>query len=165
MNSEFDRIFDLYNKDIFRLIFSYTLNYDDSKDILQDVFLKYYKKMAHISCDDIEIKKWLIKVAINSVNDYYRSFWHKKTIKVEETTFDNKKMVSNNNINLLEELNKLDKKYRIPIYLYYYQGYDIKEISDILKISVSAVKMRLLRAKKILKIEMENNNERFQAKI
>jgi len=41
------------------------------------------------------------------------------------------------------------------IYLYYFEGYKIEEISNILNIKQSAVKMRLTRAKKILKKEME----------
>ena len=56
---------------------------------------------------------------------------------------------------LVELLKRLNKKYRIPIYLYYYEGYKIEEISNILKIKSSTIKMRLSRAKKILKEEME----------
>ena len=56
---------------------------------------------------------------------------------------------------MFETLNKLNKKYRIPIYLYYYEGYSIEEIAKLLKISKSAIKMRLSRAKEILKKEME----------
>ena len=50
----------MYSRDLFRLIFSYTLNISDAKDILQDTFMKYYEKMFMISKDDLEIKKWLI---------------------------------------------------------------------------------------------------------
>jgi RNA polymerase sigma-70 factor (ECF subfamily) len=42
-------------------------------------------------------------------------------------------------------------KYRIVIYMHYYEGYTFSEISGFLKISTSAVSMRIHRAKKILK--------------
>ncbi|MFQ7174305.1 MAG: RNA polymerase sigma factor [Thomasclavelia ramosa] len=41
------------------------------------------------------------------------------------------------------------------IHLYYYEGYSVKEISVILKISEAAVKQRLKRARTKLKIELE----------
>ena len=52
----------------------------------------------------------------------------------------------------------LESKYRDTIMLYYYEDMSIKEISKTLKISESAVKMRLSRAREMLK-EMEVNND------
>ena len=68
---------------------------------------------------------------------------------------------SNNNrseyINSLVE--RLDIKYRIVIVLFYYENYSIEEISKELKISQSATKMRLKRAKeKISEMEKRNGN-------
>lgn len=159
MEEQFNRIFDMYNKDIFRLIFSYNLNYEDSKDILQEVFLKYYNKIANVPNDDTQIKKWLVSVAINKIKDYHKSYWCKKIIGLKENNLSN--VIFDSNLELIDTLNNIDKKYRIPIYLYYYEGYSISEISNILKISESAVKMRLSRAKQSLKLEMESKDEKF----
>lgn len=152
MTNEFDKIFDLYSKDLFRLIFSYTLNVSDSKDILQETFIKYYQKMDSLPTDELEIKKWLIRVAVNKSKDY-RKCWKRNIVDLD----DNKIILtsSKTNLEMLDILNKIDKKYRIPIYLYYYKGYKVSEISTILKVSESAIKMRLSRAKKILKKELE----------
>lgn len=152
MINKFDKIFDLYSKDLFRLIFSYTLNVSDSKNILQETFIKYYQKMDSLPDDVLEIKKWLIKVAVNKSKDY-RKCWKRKIVDLD----DNRIILTNSetNLEMLDLLNKIDKKYRIPIYLYYYKGYKVSEISTILKVSESAIKMRLSRAKKILKKELE----------
>lgn len=155
MIDEFDRIYELYNKDLFRLIFNYTLNVADSKDILQDTFLKYYQNMSKISKDDVEIKKWLMRVAINKSKDYKKFYWHRNIVSIEENRAIFKR--SDDNFEMFELLNKIDKKYRIPMFLYYYDGYKISEIASILNISESAIKMRLSRAKKILKKELEVN--------
>ena len=61
MNDKFIKIYENYQTDIFRLIFSYTLNIADTKDILQETFIKYYKNINKINYDDIGIKKWLAK--------------------------------------------------------------------------------------------------------
>lgn len=50
-------------------------------------------------------------------------------------------------------LQKLDLKYRIPLVLYYYNGFSIKEISTILSEPVNTVETHLARGKKLLKIE------------
>ena len=85
----------MYSRDLFRLIFSYTLNISDTKDILQDTFMKYYEKTFMISKDDLEIKKWLIRVAINEAKDYKKSFWKRKIININENNFSLNKMESN----------------------------------------------------------------------
>ena len=50
---------------------------------------------------------------------------------------------------------RLDEKFRVPIYLHYYAGYSYKEISQILKLSESAVAMRINRGKELLRIRLE----------
>ena len=52
---------------------------------------------------------------------------------------------------LVDALNNINPDYRIPLYLFYYEGYSIKEIAKQLKKSESAIKMRLLRGKSIKK--------------
>ncbi|MNW65088.1 ECF RNA polymerase sigma factor SigW [compost metagenome] len=49
----------------------------------------------------------------------------------------------------------LPVKYKTVIHLYYYEDYPVQEISKILKISESAVKMRLKRGRQLLKLELE----------
>ena len=52
---------------------------------------------------------------------------------------------------LLLAVNRLNKNYRIVIYLYYYEGYGVKEISAMLGISETNVKARLKRGRDKLK--------------
>lgn len=150
-DKKFNEIFELYKDDIFHLIFSYTLNVQDTKDILQETFIKYYTKMNTISSENKQIKSWLMKVAVNQTKDNLKNIWKRKIKALEHEDIS----YSNNDYDMLEIITNLSKKYRLPIYLYYYEGYNIEEISQILTISVSAVKMRLSRAKEQLKKEME----------
>ena len=52
----------------------------------------------------------------------------------------------------------LPDQYRVPIHLYYYEGYSVAETAEILKLGQSAVKVRLKRGRELLKIELEGSN-------
>ncbi len=56
-------------------------------------------------------------------------------------------------------LSKLKSIYRFPLYFYFYEGYSIEEISKILKISESTVKVRLLRGKEKLKLKLKGGDK------
>ena len=121
MEKEFNRIFELYNRDIFLLAYSFTLDVYESKDILQETFLKYYKNINNITGNDIDIKKWLIRVASNISKDYLRSYYRKKIVLNDD--FSSFKDDLKSDIEFRDILIKLDKTYRIVVYLYYYDGY------------------------------------------
>jgi len=104
MEQKFDRIFDAYNKDVFRLIYSYTLDIFESKDILQETFLKYYKNISKLPENDLEIKKWLIKVSINLSKDYLRKIKRQKTTNIED--YNNYGIIQKNDLEFIEILKK-----------------------------------------------------------
>jgi RNA polymerase sigma-70 factor (ECF subfamily) len=60
---------------------------------------------------------------------------------------------------LIDSLKKVNVLYRIPLYLYYYEGYNIEEISKIMKLSISNTKQRLSRGRDLLKGELEDEYE------
>lgn len=150
MKDEFERIFNLYSKDIYRISYSYLLNKEEAEDVVQKTFYKYYIKIKKLKLNDLELKKWLFRVAVNESKDYLKSFWHSK----REKLIDNNITIKNND-SILLYLQNIPNNYRTTLYLYYYEGYSIKEISHILKKSESAIKMNLSRGKDYLRKEME----------
>lgn len=145
-----------YHDDVYRLAYSYTLNMQDSEDILQRTFIKFYKNIdKFVKGEDEYIKRWLFKVSVNEAKDVLKSFW--RVHKVDNNDFENLKYAEDNpkDYDLLQALNNIDKKYRITFYLYYYEGYEIKEIANIMHLSESAIKSRLSRMRDKLKIELE----------
>jgi RNA polymerase sigma factor (sigma-70 family) len=63
-------------------------------------------------------------------------------------------------------LNQLSPKYRVPLVLYVYEECTVAEVAETLGLSISAVKMRLSRAREMLRQayqEQEANNERVQS--
>lgn len=150
MEDTFLEIYNLYKNDIYRLAYSYTKNFSDADDILQNTFIKLYNHNDILSKGKIEIKKWLIKIAINECKSLLLSSWYKRIISLtekEENIFHTERK-DNDVLNALWQLNK---KYRLIIYLYYYEGYKAKEISEILNLSETNIQTILLRARKELK--------------
>lgn len=153
MDNLFTEIYEQYYKDVYRLIYSYLLNKQDTEDILQKTFTKLYKNCSKFKKNDVNVKKWLFRVAINEVNDYFKLFWNKKKSYYEK--LDNVRNNKNDNEEITLLVETLDKDYRIPIYLYYYEGYSISEIAQIMKKTETCIKTRLKRGKEKLKKEME----------
>lgn len=156
MIERFNELYQLYNDDVYRLSYSYLLNEQDAEDVIQKVYIKLYNNKKILMLSNNEVKRWLFKVCINESKDILKSPWRKLKSSITNDIKDEK--VKNDT--LLESLNNINSYYRIPLYLYYYEGYSIKEIAVQLKKSESAIKMRLFRAKEALKKEMgENINE------
>ena len=151
MDEEYTRIFNLFKNDVYRLAFSYTKNYLESDDIVQSVFIKLYKNFDRFE-DDICIKKWLTRVTINECKTLFLSAWKRKmfpiTEKEENIAIDKEKQ---KDIGLIDSLFQLPKKYRIVLFLFYYEDYKIKEIAEILNIKESTIKTRLSRGRTLLK--------------
>lgn len=149
MNEKFLRIYNLYKNDILRLSYSITKRINDAEDITQNVFIKYYK-CKNIFLNDNQIKHWLIKVTINESKDLFKSFWRKNFMN-NNNELDNISTTDKEYLEIKEALFKLTNKQRIIIYLFYYEGYKVKEISDILKINSSTIQTILNRTRKELK--------------
>ncbi len=159
MNQKFIDIFTLYKNDIYRLIYSYTKDFNITDDIIQTTFIKLYKHEEVLKKSKEEIKKWLIVVAINSSKTYLLSYWKNKISYLTEKEENTLTREESSN-QLLDTILELPKKYRIPLFLYYYEDYKIKEISQILKLSETCIQTRLARARSLLKEKLkEEGNE------
>ena len=119
MNNRFDEIYYLYSKDVYKLIYSYLFNIQDTEDILQKTFMKLYNNKKILLLENEEIKKWLFRVSINNTKDLLKSPWKKLTKSLD----DEIKSYDLNKLETYELLRSIPKDYRIPLYLYYYEGY------------------------------------------
>lgn len=150
--NEFLKLYNLYNNDVLRLAFSYLKNINDAEDVFQLVFFKLYKALENDNGKNFS-KEWLIKVTINECKDFFKSSWVKKIIfkDTQELNIPYKEEKDD----LLEEINKLPLKYRLIIYLYYYEGYNIREIASIMKEKPRNIQYSLQKAKEKLKYDLK----------
>ncbi|MBR4237471.1 RNA polymerase sigma factor [bacterium] len=149
----FSKVYDYSYQEVFNVIYSYVKTKYDSEDLLQDTFISFLDKNP--SCKSLsECKYWLIRVAINKSINFLKK-------KKKETMLDDAYEVkdetyydSDENNLIFNKLTSLPEKLKIVMILYYYDNMKIKDISSTLKISESAVKMRLERGKEQLKKEL-----------
>jgi len=149
----FSAKYNLYGNMVFKIAMVSLGNKEDAEETMQEVFYKLLYKSPEFKDDEHE-KAWLIKVTVNLCRDILRSIWHKRVDKME---YIEKYYNDPYDSTVLKDIVKLPSKYKTVIYLYYFEDYSVIEISEILKIKESAIKMRLQRGRQLLKMELGGN--------
>ena len=136
-----------YGDMLYRICLVMLKNTADAEDAVQETFIKLVQRTVAFDSADHE-KAWLITVATNKCRDMLR---YRQRHKTESEELLQGYFIEKNDSGILEALSELDEKYRLILVLYYVEDYKIDQISEITGISVSAVKMRLSRGRKLLK--------------
>lgn len=147
----FEQIYAQYQDQLYRLAFIYVKNEADALDIVQNTFIKFYKQKDFENNE--HIKRWLLRTCVNLSKNHLKSFYKRNKVYFDENKYANAKP----KYKLLDKVLKLPRQYKAVIYLYYYEGYQVKEIAEILKIGESNVKQRLKRGREKLKVEVEKD--------
>ena len=137
-----------YMDTIYRVAYSWTRNSHDANDVTQDVLIQLYKTTRKFESDS-HMKNWLIRVTVNQCKMLFRSPWSKMEDIGEYA--DTLGFEEESHLDLFQAVMNLDKKYRVPILLFYYEDYSTTEIASILGIPEKTVSTRLFRAKAKLK--------------
>lgn len=132
--------------DIKRIAFSYCQNMEDAEDITQNVFIKLLKYQGDFK-DELYIKKWLVKVTVNESRSLWRSFWkqsviYKLPLKKKDVIVNDERIDA-----LKEEIENLNPRYRMIVFLFYYENYSAREIAEIIGNSENVVFKLLQRAR------------------
>lgn len=137
-------LFHRYRDDVYRLAVNYTRSLQEAEDICQTVFLKLIEQPDLMPGRE---KAWLMQVTANECRDLLRSSWWKRTVPLEYAFH----VPGNESDETICLLYKLPPKYRVVLYLHYYEQYTTPEISQLLKIPQGTVSTRLSRAREQLK--------------
>ncbi|SKA70431.1 RNA polymerase sigma-70 factor, ECF subfamily [Eubacterium uniforme] len=141
-----------YGHTLFRNCFLMLNSKQDAEDVVQETFMKYFSTNIEF-IDNEHRKAWLIKVSQNKCRDILRFNRRHTTIPLEKVVDEliSGEYVEIDELNEFISIAKLGYKYKSVIMLHYIEGYSVEETAKILNISKSAVKMRLKRAREILK--------------
>ena len=145
---KFCEIIGLYRESVFRTAYCYTKNSSDSEDITQDVFLKLYTYTGTFGSDE-HIKAWLLRCTVNRCKNLVKSYWYRFSQAIDENTENIPEQDRRDSI--LPLIMKLKPKLRTVLYMYYFEGYTVKEIAEIIGESRTVVTTRLSRGRKKLK--------------
>lgn len=134
---------------LFLIALSFTRSRADAEDILQNVFLKLWQnKKVFESAEHMD--KWLTRVCVNESRNLLRSPFRSRVAELEEAA-DIQVFDSPRDGDLFRAVMSLQEKERTVIHLFYYEDLSVAEIAKTLRISPSAVKTRLNRARNKLK--------------
>lgn len=151
----FENAVKAFSDTVYRVSLNILKNPEDSKDVMQNVFLRYFKHQQEFKSEE-HIKAWLIRVAVNESKRYLKINNRSESVPLEEvanTLFAENKR----DRDIFSQVMSLDEKYRTVILLYYYEGYDIKEIAHILKRNSATVRTQLSRARELLKSKIKED--------
>lgn len=153
-------LFERYSDMVYRIAISYGNSVHSAEDIVQEVFLRYLKKQPRFENDEHE-KAWFIRVSINCCKSMLSSAWSRRIRPLEDADQLVIPFQQSEDHELFEVLSSLPPKYRIVLYLRYYEEYQVQEIAELLGITPNLASARLLRAKKLMKKKLLNSNERM----
>ncbi|MDC7291409.1 RNA polymerase sigma factor [Blautia schinkii] len=148
---EVNRVVEEYADTVRRICYSYMKSYHDTEDIFQTVFLKYINTQPSFASRENE-KAWFIRVTINCCKDFLKNFFRKNTCSFQE--IDEPFQEEQEYSQVREAVLSLPPKYRIVVYLHYYEGYTAAEIAEILRSKENTIYTRLSRGKKMLREEL-----------
>lgn len=159
--TEYNSCVDKYLKMVYRISFHYFGNREDAEDVSQDVFLKLYSHNTKFESEE-ELKAWLIRVTTNTCHSYFRNPFRKRKTEIDEKEIENivgssssEQEIINRKV-VMDAVMSLSERYRIVVYLYYYEEYSICQISNTLNIKETTIQTRLSRAREKLKSALKD---------
>ena len=150
------RLVETYADTVLRLCYTYLHSAADAEDLCQNVLIKCMERTEPFESEAHE-KAWILRCAINECKSELRAA-RRRVLPLSELAGQAAPQTPRSEV--LDALLRLPEKYRIAIYLFYYEGYGIREIAKLVKASESAVAKQLSRGRKMLKEQLgDDENE------
>lgn len=145
-----EEVFQAYGNMLYRIAFVMMKNAFDAEDVVQDTLIKYMEHMESGKSFETEEyrKAWLIRVDSNLCKNRLRFYKNHPRISVEELSRYYEK---EEDTRLMDSLLFLPTKYREILLLHYVEGYQGREIAEMLGLSEAAVRKRLERGREKLR--------------
>ncbi|RYU95322.1 RNA polymerase sigma factor [Emticicia agri] len=160
-NLYFEELYDRYVDKVYRKCLSFVKNEAQAEDYTHDIFLRVVLKLGSFK-EHAKFSTWLYSITYNYCMDQVRQVKRQAEVVLDEN-FDleddayDLELVEMQTQGLKKALQKIDADEKAILLMKYQDDFSIKEISETLKITESAVKMRLMRTKeKLKKIYAEN---------
>tara|TARA_R110002072_G_scaffold85317_15_gene193463 strand:- start:4320 stop:4877 length:558 start_codon:yes stop_codon:yes gene_type:complete len=152
-------LYNLYCKGMFLVAKRYVRDDFVAEDIMQDAFIKAFKKIDSYK-GEVTFGAWLKRIVINQSIDELK----KKRLEIVSINHETHKVIEDTGWQIEDEttmqhivksIKELKEKYRVVLSLYLLEGYDHQEISEILGITEVTSRTHLLRGKKKLQEQLK----------
>ena len=142
----FSRQVETLGPTLFRVAFAILRNRTDCEDAAQNAVLKAYRNLGSLK-QRRYFKTWLISILKNECFDMLKR--RRPTVDVAEQALSYEMAVPDLDLN--RAFDQLTPEERLTITLYYYEGYDTREIAKLTEVSEGTVRSRLSRARASLR--------------
>jgi RNA polymerase sigma factor (sigma-70 family) len=155
-----------FNPHLYKVGRSYSYNHEDTQDLMQETFIDAYKSLSQFE-GRADFKTWIIRIMMNNCYRKREKLSFKNEITQDVTDYskpmftnstnDTNKIVQNRELgHVIEDaLGKIPFDYRMVFSLREVNGLNGAETANLLNISEANVKVRLNRAKAMLRSEIE----------
>lgn len=134
---------------VYRIALNWFRSPADAEDAAQEVMLRLWRSPPR-ETEGEGLRYWLARVTVNVCKNMQRAFWRRRTVPLE--TCEYLPAAPPEERELLEEVMGLPGKYRVPLYLHYYEGYTAREIGALLGRNPSTVQTQLARGRELLRV-------------
>ena len=165
-----------FNPYLYKIGRSYNYNHEDTQDLMQETFIDAYKSLLQFE-GRASFKTWIIRIMMNNCyrkrekssfkNEIMQDTSEHSTPLFTNTNNDTDKIIQNRELGSIIEkaLVQIPLDYRMVFSLRELNGLNVSETAEMLNISEANVKVRLNRAKAMLRKEIESSysaNELFE---
>jgi RNA polymerase sigma-70 factor (ECF subfamily) len=155
--SAMDAIVERFHRPLYRLVFGYVKDDEDAREVLQEVFFRMYRHITRYETDR-KFSPWLFKIAVNECLHHLRRRKRAKTSDVSEIAVaatspgPSAAVIDGEEARILwGALDKIPPEYQQVILLKYQQQMSNDEIAEVCGISDTNLRVRLFRAKALLR--------------
>ena len=145
----FSVLYERYYRDIYVFVFRRISSESNTEDVVSQVFIKAMTNIQKYECRGLPFSSWLFRIASNEVNLFFRKSKKQRCISIDTAGVDRIQAETDqqglDTYLLATILEKLKTKEVELLELRYFESLSIREVSEILQISESNVKVKTFR--------------------
>lgn len=162
--SAWSELVDATHREVYAVCFRILQNPDDAAEATQDAYLKAWRALGRFR-EEAAFTTWLYRIAVNAAISRHRSRKRRRSREVasDDDALTRLPSTASTEVSATARLDlrmveaavaTLPEHYRVPLVLRDVYGMSTEEVADELKISQTATKVRIHRARKLLKEKM-----------
>ncbi len=154
--SAFEYLYENYSRVLFGVISRIVKDEEKAADVMQDVFLKIWKKIGDFDAEKSRLYAWMVSIARNAAIDQYRKEKNNVMLNIDREIAavdgQNQELASTDTIDLRGIVEKLKPERKQLLDLVYLQGFTQEEAAEMLQIPLGTAKSRIRTALHELKL-------------
>ncbi|MCD4732094.1 MAG: sigma-70 family RNA polymerase sigma factor [Bacteroidales bacterium] len=156
-------LYDKYYRRMLGISLRYCSDRAEAEDVMLNGFMHIFSKIGTYERKG-SFEGWMKRIMVNTAIDNFRKnkkhLYHTDIIEVEDELISEDSFPANITVNeIMSMVQQLPTGYRVVFNLFAIEGYEHKEIAEMLSVSVNTSKTQLFKARKLLQKSIDNFNK------